>query len=114
MKDNIVFLQHILESIAAIEGYVKGVSKKNFLSSLQLQDAILRRLEVIGEAAKNLPSSFKEKHQNLPWRKIEGMRNFIIHEYFGVDLELVWNTIKKDIPVLKQKASAILADESRA
>ena len=111
MKDNAVFLRHILESVSAIEAYVKGVSKKTFLSSPQLQDAVLRRLEVIGEAAKNLPASFKEKHHVLPWRKIEGMRNFIIHEYFGVDLELVWNTIKKDIPVLKQNVTAMLVRE---
>ncbi len=110
MKDSVVFLRHILDSIVAIEGYVKDVSKKKFLSSPQLQDAVLRRLEVIGEAAKNLPASFKGKYYTLPWRKIEGMRNFIIHEYFGVDLELVWNTVKKDIPALKENASAILAD----
>ncbi len=112
-KDIRVFIQDILESIKLIEDYAKGVSEEEFLDkddNLQLKDAIIRRLEIIGEAVKNIPDDFKEKHPDISWKQISGMRDVLIHEYFGVRLERVWKTAKEDLPELKEVISKILKE----
>lgn len=101
-------LEDILDSINLVEHYVYGLTKKNFLKSQQVQDAVLRRIEIIGEAVKYLPLELKRKHTNIPWNEISDMRNIIVHEYFGVDLELTWKTIKIDIPILKKQLTKIM------
>lgn len=100
-----IFTGHIIESIELIEEYVKNKTEVDFFSSRQLQDSVIRRLEIIGEAAKNLPSEIKEKNPDIPWKKMAGLRDVLIHEYFGVDLELTWQIIQNDIPVLKRQIS---------
>ena len=106
-KDPEVFLSHILESIDLIEGYSEGITLVEFIESPQLQDAIIRRIEIIGEAVKNLPEDFKKDHPEIAWQKIAGMRDVLIHQYFGVDLALTWDVIQSDIPDLKQNISRI-------
>lgn len=81
----------------------KGVSKENFLKSVQLQDAVIRRLEIIGEAAKNIPAEFRKKHADIPWSEMARTRDKLIHGYFGVDLDLTWDITKRDLPGLKNK-----------
>lgn len=108
MKDPKTFLKHILESIETIEDFMEGVSKKEFMESIKIQDAVLRRLEIIGEAAGNLPERFREEHSEIRWGEIIALRNILIHKYFGVDLELTFRIIKRDLPELKEKILKIL------
>src|SRR3989344_2723312 len=100
----------ILENISLIEKSIESVKKKDFLLSPDLRDATLRRLEVIGEAVKNMPVSFKEKYSQIPWKRIAGFRDIVIHTYFRIDTDIIWNVIKKDIPPLKQKIIKIKGD----
>ena len=107
-KNPKIFLHHILESITAIEKYTESFTKAQFLKTPQLQDAVTRRLEIMGEAVKNIPANLKNKHPETPWKKIAGIRDILIHEYFGTDLGLIWEVIKKDIPVLKDQIKKLL------
>ena len=102
-KDPKIFIEHILQSITKIEEYTQKISKKEFLNSEQTQDAVIRRIEIIGEAVRYIPEETKQKHLDIPWKKIAGMRDILIHEYFGVDLELTWKVAKKDLTTLKQQ-----------
>ena len=109
-KDIKIFLTHIIESIEAIDIHVKKISKEEFSKDLTIQDAVIRRVEIIGEAVKNLPAGYKIRHIEIEWREIAGMRDKLIHEYFGVNLDVVWYTIKKDIPKLKKEILELLKE----
>jgi uncharacterized protein with HEPN domain len=109
-KDVKTFLLHVLESIERIEEYTEGVSREEFMENHQVQDAVLRRLEIIGEAVKNIPQDFRDKYPQVPWKQIAGTRDILIHEYFGVDLDLVWEIVERDLPELKEKIERILEE----
>ena len=100
-KDPVIFINHILDSIIIIEGYVEGKDFNDFKHSVQLQDSVIRRLEIIGEAISKLPEEVYAKFPAVPWKNIIGMRNILIHEYFGIDLELTWAVVSRDLPELK-------------
>lgn len=113
-KDASVFLNHILESIEAIEEYTKDLdSEEAFTEDGETQDSVVRRLEIIGEAIRKLPEEIKEQASEVGWRKIMAMRNILIHEYFGVDMSLVWQVVHKDLPALKESTKNLLAKLSR-
>ncbi|OGY54755.1 MAG: hypothetical protein A2951_01995 [Candidatus Buchananbacteria bacterium RIFCSPLOWO2_01_FULL_56_15] len=101
-RNSKLYLDDIKTAIDKIDRYSKGLSFDLFSRDNLVVDAIVRNLGVIGEAAKNIPNDFKEEHQDIPWNKIAGMRNIIVHEYFSVDAEILWKTIKQDIPELKK------------
>ena len=106
-KDPLVYIDDISDSIEAIKRYTAGLTKEDFFSSTEKQDAVCRRLEVIGEAANRLPDEFKSQYSLIPWYQIVGMRNVLIHEYDSIDLDLVWETIQRDIPKLEEHIKSI-------
>jgi len=105
-----LFIEDILESVKLIDKYIGDTSKENFGNNQKLKDSIVRRLEIIGEAVKNIPNDFKEKYPAVPWKKIAGLRDIIIHTYFNIDLDITWEIIKKDLPDLKEKILKIKKD----
>ncbi len=111
-KNPQVFLQHILESIEWIEKDTADLSKEQFLEDVPIQDAVIRRLEIIGEAINNLPADLKKASPDTPWRDISDTRNKLIHGYFGIDLGLVWSIVQNDIPPFKKQIKAMLAASS--
>ena len=108
MKDDKTYLLHICEAIEKIERYISTVDFDGFSDNDMMIDAVVRELEIIGEAARNLSDSFQEEHSEIPWHKIRAMRNTLIHEYFGVNLKVVWDTCKNDIMVLKTFIEKVL------
>ena len=94
-------IEDILESCLKIDEYTKGVNENDFYENTQMQDAVLRRLEVMGEAAKNIPQEMRDKYPQIPWKNIAGMRDVLIHAYFGVNIKRVWKVVKVDIPTVK-------------
>ena len=98
-----------MECILLIEEYAENATEAEFHKNRSLQDSIIRRLEIIGEAVKNLPSSFRAKHPDIPWKQIAGMRDILIHEYFDLDFALTWKVVKQELPVMKKKLSNLLA-----
>jgi len=102
-KDPKIFLAHILESIGEIERNIQNLTEEEFLANTTIQDAIIRRLEIIGEATKNLPEPFKSEHPNIEWRKVAGLRDVIVHGYFRLSLKLIWKIAQNNIPELKKQ-----------
>lgn len=102
-KEPLIFIEHILDSIKNIETFMKNISKEYFFKNREKQSAVIRQIEVIGEAVKNIPDSFRGEYPNIPWIKIAGMRDKLMHHYFGVNLNTVWKVIKENIPDLKEK-----------
>lgn len=101
------YIWHIQDAIARIEGYLVGVGRDDFLEKPLVQDGVLHQLQIIGEAAKRLSRSFREETAEIPWVDIAGMRDKIVHDYLGVDLDIVWQTAVRDIPALKRQIEAL-------
>jgi len=108
MKNDTAYLRHILEAIGKIESYLSDATFESFSENDMMVDAVVRELEIIGEAARNLSDELCGKNPDIPWAKIKGMRNVLIHEYFGVDLKIVWDTYKKNLPELKRFVTHLL------
>jgi len=102
-----LLVEDIWESIEKIERYIDGMTQDNFDSDEKTTDAVVRNLEIIGEAAGRLPENFTNQHSEIEWVKIIGLRNRIVHEYFGVDLQIIWQILKNDIPAFKRSLSNI-------
>ncbi len=109
MKDDTVYLRHILDAIGQIEEYVGGVDVEVFLGNRLIQDGVIRQFEIMGEATKNLSPRLKESYPHTPWKDIAGMRDKLIHQYFGVDLSAVWETVVHDLPQFRDDVSRILS-----
>ena len=109
-KDDSIFVSHILDSIQKIEEFSRDVSKEDFFDSVLLQDAIIRRIEIIGEASKNVSDSLKSKYPEIPWNEMARTRDKLIHGYFGIDLDLTWDIVEDDISELKDKIRIVVDD----
>ena len=106
-----ILLHEILEAVQLVERYTKGLTYQDFKADVEKQDAVIRRLEIIGEAVKGLPDELQSKYSDVPWRDIAGARDIMIHEYFRIDLELAWEMVQDDLPPLAAEVRRILAEQ---
>ncbi len=111
IKNDFLFLEHILESLLKIEKYTMNISYDTFLEDTLIYDGVVRNFEIIGEASKNISNDFKNNHNSIPWKSLTGMRNILIHEYWGLDSIAIWDTIKFDLPNLKENIILLLNDK---
>jgi uncharacterized protein with HEPN domain len=102
-------LADILDAITQVEVYTAGLDENAFSKDRKTQDAVVRNLEIIGEASSRLPDDFRSQHSDIPWALMRGLRNRIVHVYFGVDLQLVWEVIVDDLPPLKARIQELVA-----
>jgi len=109
MKDDRVYLSHIRDAISQIESYTPG-GEEVFYRERIVQDAVIRNLEVIGEAARHLSDNLRARHPEIPWMRIAGLRDVLIHEYFGVRMDRVWRVVEHRLPELKRLVESILAE----
>src|SRR3989344_4549375 len=107
-RDIGLYLDDILESIEKIEEYTHDLSEEEFSRNTEVQDAVIRRLAIIGEAVKHLPEDLKEKHKQIPWKQIAGSRDIFVHEYFGIRMERIWRTIQEDLPELNKVVKGLV------
>ncbi|MHB1351637.1 MAG: HepT-like ribonuclease domain-containing protein [Desulfobulbaceae bacterium] len=108
MKDDRLYLIHLSESIEKIESYTKGLDFSSFMQNTLIQDALLRNLQVLSESTQRLSEDFKMRHSEIEWYKIAGLRNILVHDYPGIDLETVWAVVSDKPPELKTVAKAAL------
>ncbi|MFC1770576.1 DUF86 domain-containing protein [Candidatus Margulisiibacteriota bacterium] len=106
-------INHILDAISEIENYVKDKNYSQFKSSSLIRFASVKQLEIIGESANHLSDNLKKQTNNIPWEIIIGLRNFLVHEYFGIDAEITWAIIKNDLPELKKSIKSLLAENTQ-
>jgi uncharacterized protein with HEPN domain len=101
-------LEDIRDSLELISEYVKDMDYDSWKSDRKTIDAVIRNIEIIGEAASHLPENIQEQYDDIPWYQMKGMRNILIHEYFGIDIEVLWRTVQEDLPLLKIKIQKVL------
>ena len=112
-RSPLIYLNDIAESIDKIQNYAEGLSYEEFCKSDMVVDAVLRNLEVIGEASSHISNEIKEAYPDVPWKLMKSMRNILIHEYFGVDLEIVWKTIRESLPELLAIVRKAISEQTR-
>lgn len=109
MKGDQLYLKHILDAIDKVDAYI-AVGREVFIASSHWQDAVIRQLEIIGEATKRLSKQFCSRHSDVPWRRIAGLRDVLIHDYMGVDINAVWEITQKNLPPLRLQIESILRE----
>ena len=114
MKHNLIYLKHIADESNFITNEIKNLTYESFVESEIQTRAFSRSLEIIGEAVKNLSTDFRDAHKDIDWRKISGMRDRLIHQYFSVDYDLIWDVVKNKLPAIKEKINLILQENNNA
>ncbi|MFA5700203.1 MAG: DUF86 domain-containing protein [Desulfuromonas sp.] len=109
--DDIIYLRHILEAMQQIAEYVHNTDLSSFRTDRMRQDAVIRQLEIIGEATKNVSQEIRDTYPQVPWKNMAGMRDVLIHNYFGVDIAAVWSTAVQDLPNLRREISRMIPAE---
>jgi uncharacterized protein with HEPN domain len=109
-RDLQVYVDDILESLLKIQSYIEGLDADVFFANTQVQDAVIRRLEIVGEAAKNVPESVRHAHPDIPWRRIAGLRDVLIHDYSGVSMSRIWKVAKENVETLRQQMERVRND----
>ena len=108
MRDYKLYLDDIIEATKRIEKYTKGLALERFKKDNLIIDGVVRNLEIIGEAVKNIPTNVKDKHPDIEWKKIAGLRDILAHEYFGIDIDILWDIVENKLPDLKKEISHLL------
>ena len=108
MKNDIIFIKHIFDAISKIERFIQSVPFDNFVDNEMMLSAVIRELEIVGEASNKISKDFQAKYHEIPWAEIIGMRNRLIHKYFGVDADLVWQTCQNNLPKLKKNLLSLM------
>ena len=111
-RDDTVYLRHILEAAERIQAYLQDMDEQRFEENHLRQDGVIRQLEIIGEAVKQLSPALRDAHDDVPWKDMAGMRDKLIHHYFGVDVQAVWDTATDDLPALKERVARILDERT--
>lgn len=109
-RDHTLFIKDIIDAIEKISEFVAGMEYDEFVQDDKTLSAVVRKVEIIGEATRNIPKEIKATYSDIPWRDIVGMRNKIIHDYFGIDNEIVWQVIKEKLPALRNQIEKVLKD----
>jgi uncharacterized protein with HEPN domain len=107
-SDDLAYIDHILDCIRKINEFTTGLSLKEFKTNEMVQDAVIRNIEIIGEASKRISTDTKQAYYRIPWKEIAGMRDKLIHDYLGVDIDVVWKTVQQDIPALEKLIKEIV------
>ncbi len=107
-RDYKISLEDILDAARKIRAYTEGMSQKKFAADSKTLDAVVRNLEIIGEAIKKIPDNIRSKYPAVDWKKIAGLRDILIHEYFGIDVEIIWDIVQNKLPVLEKQVQQIL------
>ena len=105
------YIQDILEALGEVEDFTTGMQFEDFVEDKKTVNAVVRSLEVIGEATKKIPDNLRKKHSEIPWKRMAGMRDKLIHEYFGIDLEIVWEVVNNELPPIKPLIQKVLEEE---